>query len=92
MLHGSNAVEANPLPQGGHHHSSVPLWLGRRLLLLLLLLLLLRPWRHDSIHARVRDGLAEVFARVPRDHNKGAAVGRLLAKQLERLVQVRIAQ
>jgi hypothetical protein len=30
---------------------------------LLLLLEVLSPWRHDAIHPRVGDGLAQVFAK-----------------------------
>jgi hypothetical protein len=56
------------------------------------LLLLFGPGRHDSVHARVGDGLAEVFARVSGDQDEGAAVCSLLTKHLERLVEVRIAE
>src|SRR5258708_29759602 len=78
-----------PSRRGRPTQPSAMLRLGGRLLLLLLLL---RPGWYDSVHARVGDGLAKVFARVSGDHDKRATVGRLLTEQLERLVEVRIAK
>src|ERR1700687_2509522 len=59
---------------------------------LLLLLCLFRPWWHDTVYARVGDGLAEVFAIVPCDHDEGTAQCCLTVEHFLRLVRVRIAE
>src|SRR5258708_22301333 len=67
-----------------------PRWLWFRLVcgLLLLLLSLFRPWRHDGVHARVRDGLAEVLSKVSRDHDESAAQRGLAVEHFLRLVGI----
>src|SRR5712664_1813533 len=68
------------------------LWFFWRLLLLLLLpaLLLLGPRRDDIVHARIGDGLPQVFAEMPEHENHRSAIGGVLAKELELFIHVRI--
>src|SRR5882762_4267712 len=54
----------------------------------LLWLRLFRPGRHDPIHARVGNGLAEVLAKMSRDHEEGSAQGGLTVEHLLRLVGI----
>ena len=61
-------------------------------LLLLLLLCLFGPWRHDAVHARIGDGLAEMFAKMSGDHEECSAPRGLAAKHFLRFVEVRIAE
>src|SRR5260370_571568 len=50
--------------------------------LLPLVLRFFRPRRHDPVHARVGDGLAEVLAKMSRDHEEGTAQGGLPVEHL----------
>ena len=50
------------------------------------------PWRHDSVHARVGDGLAEVLAEMSGDGDEGTAYGRLPVKHALRFIDVLIAE
>src|SRR5712664_1486093 len=59
--------------------------------LLLLLLGLFRPGRHDPVHARVGDGLAEVLAKMSRDHEEGTAQGGLPVEHLWWLIGIGVA-
>ena len=67
---------------------SYALWLRFFDSLLLLLHGLFGPRRHDSVHARVGDRLPEVFTKMSRDHDEGAAQRGLPAKHLLRFVGV----
>src|SRR6266571_7336232 len=71
-----------------------PRWLWFRLVcgLLLLLLSLFRPWRHDAVHARVRDGLAEVLSKVSRDHDERAAQRGLTVEHFLRFVGIGVVE
>jgi hypothetical protein len=53
-----------------------------------LLLESLGPGRHDAVHARVGDGLAEVLAKVSGDGDEGTAQGGLAVEHFLRLVGV----
>src|SRR6266568_8011253 len=44
------------------------------------------PGRHDVVHARVGDGLAEMLAKVPGDGDEGTAHGGLTVEHFLRLV------
>src|SRR5689334_3461487 len=49
-----------------------------------------RPRRHDAVHARVRDRLAQVLVRV-RDHDHhGVALGAVLAEDVHRLREIAV--
>src|SRR2546430_965799 len=61
-------------------------------LLLLLLLGLFGPRRHDSVYARVSDGLSEVFAKMPNNHGEGSAQRGLPPKHFLRLIRVAVIQ
>src|SRR5437879_8183758 len=57
-------------------------------LLLLLLLGLFRPGRHDTVYARVGNGLSEVFAKMSNNHGERSAQRGLAPKHFLRLVGV----
>src|SRR5260370_10102134 len=59
---------------------------------LLLLLRLFGPRRHNSVRARVGDGLPQMLAKVPGDHDERAAQGGLTAEHFLRLVRVRVVE
>src|SRR6266487_2788410 len=58
----------------------------------LLLLRLFGPRRHNSVRARVGDGLPQMLAKVPGDHDERAAQGGLTAEHFLRLVRVRVVE
>src|SRR2546421_11504980 len=59
---------------------------------LLLLLELFAPWRHDAVHARIGDGLAEMLAKVPGDGDEGTAHGGLTVEHFLRLVGIGVVE
>src|SRR6266850_1024940 len=58
----------------------------------LLWLRLFRPGRHDSIHARVGNGLAEMLAKMSRNHEEGSAQGGLTVEHLLRFVGIGVVE
>src|SRR5712664_3340230 len=60
--------------------------------LLLLLLSLFRPGRHDPVHARVGDGLAEMLAKMSCDHDEGPAQCGLSVEHCLRFIGIRIVE
>ena len=58
----------------------------------LLLLSFFRPGRHDTVHARIGNGLAEVLAKVPNNHGERSAQRGLPPKHFLRLVRVAVIQ
>src|SRR5437016_3079035 len=58
----------------------------------LLLLSFFRPGRHDTVHARIGNGLAEVLAKVPNNHGERSAQRGLPPKHFLRLVRVAVTQ
>jgi hypothetical protein len=59
---------------------------------LLLLLRLFGPEWHDPVHARVGDGLAEMLAKVSRDHRERSAQGGLAVEHLVRFVGICVVE
>src|SRR5260370_12081757 len=60
--------------------------------LLLLLLGLFRPGRHNAVHARVSNGLAEVFAEVPGDGDERTAERGRAIEHFLRFVRVGLVE
>src|SRR5258708_4440098 len=60
--------------------------------LLLLLLGFFRPGRHNAVHARVSNGLAEVFAEVPGDCDERTAERGRAVEHLLRFVSIGLAE
>src|SRR5260370_1331014 len=60
--------------------------------LLLLLLGFFRPGRHNAVHARVSNGLAEVFAEVPGDCDEITAERGRAVEHLLRFVSIGLAE
>src|SRR6266478_4669193 len=58
----------------------------------LLWLRVFRPGRHDPIHARVGDGLAEMLAKMSRNHEEGPAQGGLTVEHLLRFVGIGVVE